>query len=43
MTPDMKESELCYDTPIANNVMGNLTPADVTDIMKQVSELELVK
>ena len=43
MTPDMKESELCYDTPIANDVMGNLTPEDVTDIMKQVSELELVK
>ena len=40
MTPDMKYSELCYDTPITNDVMGYLTPDEVTDIMKQVSELK---
>jgi hypothetical protein len=36
----MKYSELCYDTPITNDVMGYLTPEEVTDIMKQVSELK---
>ena len=41
MTPDMKYSELCYDTPITNDVLGYLTPEEVTDIMKQVSELNL--
>lgn len=40
MTPDMKYSELCYDTPITNDVLGYLTPEEVTDIMKQVSELK---
>ena len=41
MTPDMKYSELCYNTPITNDVMGHLTPEDVTRIMKQVSELDI--
>jgi len=40
MTPDMQYSELCYDTPITNDVLGYLTPEEVTDIMKQVSELK---
>jgi hypothetical protein len=39
MTPDMKESELCYDTPITGDVMGHLSPEEITEIMKQVSEL----
>jgi hypothetical protein len=39
MKPGDKYSELCYDTPITNDVMGYLTPEDITDIMKQVSEL----
>jgi len=39
MKPGDKYSELCYDTPITNNVIGHLTPEDITDIMKQVSEL----
>lgn len=43
MTPEMKVSELCYDTPITGDVIGNLTPEEITDIMKQVSELETAK
>ncbi len=39
MKPGDKYSELCYDTPISNDVMGYLTPEDITDIMKQVKEL----
>ena len=39
MAPEDKESRICYDTPITNDVMGHLTPEDVTKIMKQVSEL----
>jgi hypothetical protein len=39
MAPEDKESRICYDTPITNDVMGHLAPEDVTKIMKQVSEL----
>jgi hypothetical protein len=39
MRPEDKYSKLCYDTPITNDVMGYLTPAKISDIMKQVSEL----
>lgn len=39
MTPEMEYSELCYDTPIANDVVGYLTPEDVTEYMKQIQEL----
>ena len=39
MKPDDIYSELCYDTLITNDVMGYLTPEDITNIMKQVSEL----
>ena len=39
MTPEMKYSEICYNTPITNNVEGNLTPDDVTEYMKQIQEL----
>ena len=39
MAPEDKESRICYDTPITNDVMGHLAPEDVTEIMKQVSEL----
>ena len=39
MAPEDKESRICYDTPITNDVMGHLTPEDITKIMKQVSEL----
>lgn len=39
MTPEMEYSELCYDTPITNDVVGHLTPEDVTEYMKQIQEL----
>lgn len=33
-------STLCYDTPITQDVIGHQTDAEVTDIMRQVQELE---
>jgi len=30
-----------YDTPVTGDVVGYLTPEEVTDLMKQVSELPL--
>jgi len=39
MTPEMKHSEICYNTPITNDVVGNLTPDDVTEYMKQIQKL----
>ena len=41
MGPEDKESTIVYNTPITNDVMGYLTPEDVTRIMKQVSELDI--
>lgn len=41
MGPEDKESTLVYDTPITGDVIGHLTPEEVTDLMKQVSELPL--
>ena len=35
-----KDGDLTYDTPVANDVIGYLEPAEVTDIMKQVQELK---
>jgi hypothetical protein len=43
MGPNDTESTIMYDTPITNDVIGYLTPEDVTDIMKQVSELPIRK
>jgi hypothetical protein len=43
MGPEDKESTIVYDTPITGDVIGYLTPEDVTDIMKQVSELPIRK
>jgi hypothetical protein len=39
MGPDDEWSEIVYDTPITNDVIGYLTPDDITSIMQQVSEL----
>ena len=37
MSPDMSESELDYDNPVANgDVRGYLTSEDVTQLMKEV-------
>lgn len=30
---------LCYDTPITSDVIGNLTPADVTELLKKIEAL----
>jgi hypothetical protein len=32
--------DLCYDTPITNDVLGYLTPEEVTDYMIEVQKLE---
>ena len=37
-SPDMSESELDYDNPVANgDVRGYLTPEDVTQLMEEVA------
>lgn len=35
----LKEGIVCYHTPIADDVLGNLSSDEVTDIMKKVQEL----
>ena len=35
----LKNGKVCYDTPIADDVLGWQTPDDVTRIMKQIQEL----
>lgn len=35
----MKGDEICYDTPIADDVMGWLYPADVTEILSKIEHL----
>ena len=39
MAPEDRESKIVYDTPITNDVMGYLTPDNITDIMAQVEAL----
>jgi hypothetical protein len=39
MTPEDKYNQLVYDTPVTNDIMGYLTPDNVTDIMAQVEAL----
>ena len=34
-----KDGDLTYDTPVTNDVIGYLAEEDVTDVMKQVQEL----
>ena len=34
-----KNGELTYDTPVTNDVIGNLSETGVTNVMKQVQEL----
>lgn len=35
----LKDGALCYDTPIANDVLPNRTKEEVTEIMKEVQKL----
>ena len=39
MTPEMEYSEICYDTPVTNDVVGHLTPEDVTEYMIKIQDL----
>jgi hypothetical protein len=39
MTPEMKYSKICYDTSVANDVVGDLTPEEVSEYMKKIQEL----
>jgi hypothetical protein len=39
MAPEDKESQLVYDTPVTNDIMGYLTPDNITDVMAQVEAL----
>jgi hypothetical protein len=34
-----KDGEICYDTPITDDVIGYLRPEDVTDVMIKVQQL----
>ena len=34
-----KDGEICYDTPITNDVIGYLRPEDVTDVMERIQKL----
>lgn len=33
------KDELCYDTPVTNDVLGHLTPDDVTEALRKIQEL----
>jgi hypothetical protein len=35
----LKNGNLCYDTPITDDVIGHQTADEVTEIMKQIQEL----
>lgn len=39
----MRNGELCYTTPITDDVLGYLTAEDVTRIMKQIQDLPTTK
>ena len=34
-----KDGDICYDTPITDDVIGYLRPEDVTDVMVRVEKL----
>jgi hypothetical protein len=34
-----KDGDICYDTPITDDVIGYLRPEDVTDVMERVEKL----
>lgn len=36
----MKNGSICYDTPITDDVIGRITPEQVSEVMKQIQELK---
>jgi hypothetical protein len=34
-----KDGEICYDTPITDDVIGYLRPEDVTEVMEKIQKL----
>ena len=34
-----KDGNICYDTPITNDVIGYLRPIDVTEVMEKIQKL----
>jgi len=34
-----KDGEICYNTPITDDVIGYLRPEDVTDVMAKIQQL----
>ena len=36
----LKEGELCYDTPITNDVIGHLNDPEVDRLLRQIKQLE---
>ena len=36
----LKSDDICYDTPIASDVIGYLTRDEVSDVMRRIQELE---
>jgi hypothetical protein len=34
-----KDGEICYDTPITNDVLGYLRPEDVMDVIAKLEKL----
>lgn len=36
----LKDGRICYDTPITNDVIGHLSPDEVTEIMLKIQNLK---
>lgn len=38
-----RDGSLAYNTPVTDDVIGHLTPEEVTDVMRQIQELDPAK